>query len=54
MVITIYFLRHPKDDLQEWKFIYPEFDISKLTDNIAEVYKLNYGAIIEEITIRRI
>ena len=55
MVVTIYFIEYPNDsDIKEWKFIYNEFSIPKLTDYLAQVYKYNKNAIIKEINIKRV
>ena len=54
MVITIYFYKYPNGDVTNWKFFHNEFDMGKISDFIAEVYKHNKGVIIIEINIRRV
>lgn len=54
MIVTIYFYEYPNGKEQDWKFFHNEFNMGKLPDFIAEIYKHNNGAIISEINIKRI
>lgn len=55
MRVTIYFYKYPdSDNLNEWDFFHNEFNMGKISDFIAEVYKHNNGAIVKEINIKRI
>lgn len=54
MIVTIYFYKYPNGTEQNWKFFHPEFNMGKLSDFVADIYKFNEGCIIKEINIQRV